>query len=154
NDGGTKRIPDYAEARAAAFRRMFHVLKPGRWATIGFNNSDGQVFEAIKAAVRAAGFHIENMLFLDKEQKTFKQIKDVKGEEDVVGHDVLFNLQKPHPATRQKEQHGATDDLMAAVVAAVSDHLRTLPERLRQDPKTYPDDHRTTPFLNTMLMNT
>jgi len=27
---------------------MFRVLKPGRWATVEFNNSDGQVFEAIK----------------------------------------------------------------------------------------------------------
>ena len=32
------------------------------------------------------------MVFLDKVQKTFKQMKGDKGEEDVVGHDVIFNL--------------------------------------------------------------
>jgi hypothetical protein len=152
-DRGTKRLEDYAALMGAAFREMFRVLKPGRWATIEFNNSDGQVFEAIKTAVRSAGFEIQNMMFLDKEQKTFKQIKGVKGEEDVVGHDVIFNLQKPHAVTRRNEQRGPADDLVAAVVEAVGEHLRTLPERVRLDAKTYTDDHRTTPFLNTMLMN-
>jgi 16S rRNA G966 N2-methylase RsmD len=153
NDGGTKRIPDYADAMAAAFRRMYRVLKPGRWATIEFNNSDGQVFEAIKAAVRGAGFEIHNMMFLDKEQKTFKQIKGVKGEEDVVGHDVIFNLQKPPVLRQSKVLPGPADDVIALLVEAVGEHLRTLPERMRLDARTYTDDHRTTPFLNTMLMN-
>ena len=152
-DRGTKRLADYAALMGAAFREMFRVLKSGRWATIEFNNSDGQVFEAIKTAVRGAGFEIQNMMFLDKEQKTFKQIKGVKGEEDVVGHDVIFNLQKPHAVARRKEQRGPTADLVAAVVEAVGEHLHSLPERMRLDPKTYTDEHRTTPFLNTMLMN-
>ncbi len=153
NDGGTKRIPDYAATMLAAFRRMFLVLKPGRWATIEFNNSDGQVFEAIRSAVREAGFQIENMLFLDKVSPTFKQIKGVKGEEDVVGHDVIFNLHKPSALAQPQVQSGDSGDLVRAVVEAVTEHLRTLPERVRQDAKTYTDDHRTTPFLNTMLMN-
>ena len=79
----------------AAFHKMFRVLKPGRWATVEFNNSDGAVFEAIKEAVRKAGFEIANMLLLDKQQKTFKQVKGAEGVEDVVDKDVLFNLHKP-----------------------------------------------------------
>ena len=35
---------------------MFRVLKPGRWATVEFNNSDGAVFEAIKQAHSAGRF--------------------------------------------------------------------------------------------------
>ena len=152
-DRGTKRLPDYAALMCSAFREMFRVLKPGRWATVEFNNSDGQVFEAIKQAVRNAGFEIENMIFLDKEQKTFKQIKGVKGEEDVVGHDVIFNLHKPHTAQRRAHKSGPSADIVRILVDAVADHLRTLPERMKQEPKTYTEDHRTTPFLNTMLMN-
>src|SRR5262249_30113912 len=74
-DRGTKDIADYTRLMADAFREMYRVLKPGRYATIEFNNSDGRVFEGIKEAVRGAGFLIQNMLFLDKEQKTFKQLK-------------------------------------------------------------------------------
>src|SRR5262249_32394275 len=62
NDGGTKRLPDYARLMHEACVEMFRVLKPGRWATVEFNNSDGMVFEAIKQSIHDAGFVIANML--------------------------------------------------------------------------------------------
>ncbi len=139
---------------------MFRVLKPGRFATIEFNNSDGRVFEAIKHAVRDAGFSVENMVFLDKVQKTFKQSKGGRGEEDVVGHDVIFNLRKPaevrasrsKPLGDRRNHHNPSlEDLVAKTVR---EHLRSLPQSIEKAPKTYSDEHRTTPFLNTMLMNT
>jgi hypothetical protein len=121
---------------------------------VEFNNSDGQVFEVIKKAARDAGFEIENMLFLDKIQKSFKQIKGVKGEEDVVGHDVLFNLRKPKPTDEKKAENSENADLTNLIIEAVQNHLQTLPERIQTDPKTYSNEHRTTPFLNTMLVST
>src|SRR5262249_1172148 len=48
NDGGNKRLPDYARLMELAIKEVFRVLKPGRCATIEFNNSDGAVFEVIK----------------------------------------------------------------------------------------------------------
>jgi hypothetical protein len=156
NDRGTKGIADYTRLMTEAFREMYRVLKPGRYATIEFNNSDGQVFEAIKEAVRRAGFAIENMLFLDKGQKTFKQLKGEKGEEDVVGHDVIFNLRKPMPehvrAKEPADEH-RDDELEHIVADAIREHLCGLPARTQADSRKYSDEHRTTPFLNTMLMN-
>ncbi len=156
NDRGHKTISDYKSLMAESFAELFRILKPGRFATIEFNNNDGHVFEAIKDAARGAGFLIENMLFLDKEQKTFKQIKGEKGEEDVVGHDVIFNLRKPARA-RSSPRGGevtAPDDKLEHLVAeAVRGHLRGLPARIKGDCRTYSDEHRTTPFLNTVLMN-
>jgi hypothetical protein len=140
-----------------AFREMYRVLKPGRWATVEFNNSDGQVFEAIKQAARDAGFTIENMAFLDKVQKTFKQLKGEKGEEDVVGHDVIFNLYKPAPVRTRPTANGAAPDndkLERLVTDTIRTHLGGLPARIKADPRTYTEEHRTTPFLNTVLMNT
>jgi DNA modification methylase len=93
--GPFKTLDDYAKMMTAAIREMYRVLKPGRWATVEFNNSDGKVFEAIKRAVYEAGFQIANMLLLDKTQKSFKQTKGVTSGEDVVDKDVLFNLHKP-----------------------------------------------------------
>ena len=78
---------------ATAFKEMFRVLKPGRWATVECNNSDGAVFERIKDGVRKAGFVIANMLLRDKEQKTFKQLQGAEGTQDVVDKDVLFRDQ-------------------------------------------------------------
>ncbi len=142
----------------AAFAEVFRVLKSGRYATIEFNNSDGRIFEAIKEAVRLTGFEIENMVFLDKIQKTFKQIKGGKGEEDVVGHDVIFNIRKPctqAASNRRDSSPTYVSNQLADVVAQViKRHLESLPAKINTDSTTYSNEHRTTPFLNTMLMTT
>jgi hypothetical protein len=151
NDGGFKRIDDYQQTMSRAFAEMYRVLKPGRWATVEFNNSDGAVFEAVKRAIREAGFDIVNMLLLDKEQKTFKQSKGASGEEDVVDKDVLFNLQKPAivGTSIKTEDH----DLEEQVATAVRQHLQSLPDRIKADPTTYNEEHRTAATINSMLMN-
>ena len=152
NDGGTKRLPDYARLMQESFKQLFRVLKPGRWATVEFNNSDGAVFEAIKQAIRSVGFEIVNMLLLDKEQKTFKQVKGAEGVEDVVDKDVVFNLHKP--AVVPAEGPVVGHDLEQQVADAVRRHLETLPGRINADPGKYNDEHRTTATINSMLMNT
>jgi DNA modification methylase len=151
NDGGTKRLPDYARLMQMAFSEVFRILKPGRWATVEFNNSDGAVFEAIKEGIREAGFQIVNMLLLDKEQKTFKQVKGAEGVEDVVDKDVLFNLHKPAVGFAESQQ--IDHDLDQQVSNAVRQHLLTLPERIAAEPGKYSDEHRTTATINSMLMN-
>jgi len=149
---GGKTLDDYGQLMGAAFQVMFRVLKPGRWATVEFNNSDGKVFAAIKEAVTEAGFHIANMLLLDKSQKSFKQTKGAAGEEDVVDKDVLFNLHKP--AVVRAEVRPEDHDTEHQVADAVRLHLETLPERIKAEPAKYNDEHRTTATINSMLMNT
>jgi hypothetical protein len=146
-----KTLENYAQGMTLAFQEMFRVLKPGRWATVEFNNSDGSVFEAIKVAVRQAGFEIANMLLLDKQQKTFKQLQGAEGTQDVMDKDVLFNLYKP--AVVRAKVHTADHDLEQQVTDAVRQHLQTLPERINADPAKYNDEHRTTATINSMLMN-
>ena len=147
-----KTLEDYEDGMSVAFSEMFRVLKPGRWATVEFNNSDGAVFDAIKRSVTNAGFEISNMLLLDKTQKSFKQIKGVSGGEDVVDKDVLFNLHKPALArvTLAPEEL----DLEQQLADAVRQHLQTLPLRIKAEPAKYNDEHRTTSTINSMLMNT
>ena len=148
---GGKTLDDYAQLMGAAFREMFRVLKPGRWATVEFNNSDGKVFDAIKTGVLGAGFEIVNMMLLDKAQKSFKQVKGLKGEEDVVDKDVLFNLHKP--AFARAEASREDHDLEQQLADAVRQHLQSLPERIKAAPAKYNDEHRTTATINSMLMN-
>lgn len=150
-DAGFKRIEDYSAGMRYSFAEMFRVLKPGRWCTVEFNHSDGSVFEAIKSAIEDAGFVIANMLLLDKKQKSFKQVKGAKGEEDVVDKDVLFNLHKP--AVILTATLTDARDLEHQVADAVRQHLFTLPARIQAEPSKYSDEHRTTATVNSMLMN-
>jgi DNA modification methylase len=148
---GGKTLEDYGRLMAAAFAEMFRILKPGRWATVEFNNSDGRVFIAIKHAVLDAGFEIVNMLLLDKAQKSFKQTKGATGEEEVVDKDVVFNLRKP--AGTRTETPVDDRDLEQQVAEAVRQHLHALPDRIKADPLKYSDEYRSTAAINSILIN-
>ena len=147
-----KTIETYARGMKEAFAEMFRVLKPGRWCTVEFNNSDGRVFQAICDAANGAGFKVENMLLFDKKQKTFKQFKASIGDEEVVDKDVLFNLRKPKLANEgDKDQ---ANDIEQQVALAVRTHLQHLPDKIKANPDQYSEEHRTTATINSMLMNT
>jgi len=137
---------------AKAFTEMFRVLKPARYATVEFNNSDGAVFQVIRDGLLSAGFQIDNMLLFDKVARTFAQIRSTTGVSEVVDKDVLFNLHKP--AVVRAEVQAEDHDLEHQVADAVRQHLQSLPERIRSDPAKYNDEHRTTATINSMLMNT
>ena len=142
----------YNKKMEAAFVEMFRVLKPGRYAMIEFNNRDPELFEAIKAAVIDAGFVIRNMLLMDKDQKTFKQVQGILRGEGTLDKDVIFNIEKP--SSSMAHVSAADLDLEHQVADAVRQHLQTLPERIKADPAKYNDEHRTTATINSMLMNT
>lgn len=146
-----KEIEDYSSDMSRGFKEMFRVLKPGRWAVVEFNNSDGAVFDVIKRGVAAAGFEIANMLLLDKQQRSFKQVQGVLGKEEVVDKDVLFNLLKPCSTLAESESQD--HDLEHQIADAVRQHLQTLPDRIKAESTKYSDEHRTTATINSMLMN-
>jgi hypothetical protein len=82
-----------------AFCEMRRVLKPGRWASVVFHNSDDRVWDAIRASVQGAGFTIEDAQAFDKQQKSFKGVRGEKGLERVSNLDIVLNLRKPVEAT-------------------------------------------------------
>ena len=149
---GGKTLEDYAKLMKESFQEMYRVLKPGRWASVVFNNSDDKVFDAIKQGARDAGFSIENVLFFDKVQKTFKGIKGEKGEK-VTNCDVVMNLLKPKVGAAGNHRQVA-EDVERLIIAGVREYLSELPTRIKEGPKTYTEEHRTTPFLHSMLMRT
>jgi hypothetical protein len=126
-------------------------LKPGRHATVEFNNSDGAVFEVIKTGLTKAGFTIENMLVFDKVDRTYAQIRSTTGVSDVVDKDVLFNVHKPAEAGVIYDS--TQSDIEREVVDAVTEFLRSLPTRIIEEPAKYSDEHRTTATINSVLMN-
>ncbi|OQB75413.1 MAG: DNA methylase [Deltaproteobacteria bacterium ADurb.Bin135] len=101
---GGKTLEDYKRLMSESFREMYRVLKPNRWATVVFSNSDDRVWEAIQDAAHEAGFVIYGGREFDKVQRSFKGIKGEKGQEKVISKDVLLNLHKPKvPQVRNSE---------------------------------------------------
>src|SRR5262249_38718694 len=62
-----------------------------------------------------------------------------------------FNLRKPGGEPRKHQQQD--DDLEHHVAGVLREHLQSLPARMKSDPTLYTDEHRATPFLNTVLIN-
>lgn len=146
---GGKTLADYAAIMAKCFEERYRVLKPGRWASVVFSNSDDRVWQVIRDSTRDAGFDLSNTLALGKQQRSFKQIKGEKGEEDVVGTDIIMNLHK-RSLTQIATQ--AIPDMDETVLGILRHHLETLPERIQLDPTRYADALRTTDSLYNVVL--
>ncbi|MBM3190381.1 MAG: site-specific DNA-methyltransferase, partial [Chloroflexi bacterium] len=51
-------LPDYARLMTDSFREMHRMLKPGRWASVVFHNSDDRIWQTILDAAETAGFEL------------------------------------------------------------------------------------------------
>jgi DNA modification methylase/predicted RNA-binding Zn-ribbon protein involved in translation (DUF1610 family) len=122
-------LPEYARLMAESFREMYRVLKPGRWASVVFHNSDDRIWETILDATRAAGFEMAEVNAFDKEQLSFKGIRGQKGLERVTNKDIVLNLRKPKPG-EQATANGKSyaDEAEKSVVEAIAAFLDTDPD--------------------------
>lgn len=71
--GQGKDVDEYQELMRRCFAEMHRVLKPGRWITVAFHNSESRVWNAVQEALREAGFEVADVRLLDKRQVSFKQ---------------------------------------------------------------------------------
>jgi len=112
-----KGLEEYKELMAKSFEEIYRVLKPGRWMTMVFHNSQKAVWDAIQEGLAAAGFGIGSIHLFDKKQRSFKGVTA----EGAVGYDVILNCYKPK-ATMANDIYGKP--AKEAVLAFVSNHLR------------------------------
>ena len=75
----------------SCFREAFRVLKPGRWMTVEFSNTQASVWNAIQTAIQQAGFVIANVAALDKQQHSFNAVTTTSA----VKQDLVISAYKP-----------------------------------------------------------
>jgi hypothetical protein len=76
---------------SSAFRDMYSILKPNRWITVEFHNSNPLVWNAIQNALTKAGFIIAQVAIIDKVQGSFNQMTAA----GAVNKDLVINAYKP-----------------------------------------------------------
>lgn len=86
-----KGLPEYQQLMTRCFEQYYRVLKPNRWMTVEFHNSQNSVWNAIQEALLRAGFIIADVRTLDKKQGSFKQIVSSKA----VKQDLVISVYKP-----------------------------------------------------------
>lgn len=92
---GGKDIPEYQRLMTESFAEIYRALKPGRYASIAFNNTNDSVWRAIQAAIGDAGFRIQSTSGLDKVHRSIKGVKGQQGIEEIALFDVIMNVERP-----------------------------------------------------------
>jgi DNA modification methylase len=86
-----KGIDEYRGLMTKCFREAFRILKPGRWMTVEFSNTQAAVWNAIQTSLQEAGFVVANVAALDKKQGSFNAINNKTS----VKQDLVISAYKP-----------------------------------------------------------
>jgi len=119
--GKGKTLNDYRRLMTECFREAFRVLKPGRWMTVEFSNTQASVWNAIQIALQEAGFVVANVAALDKKQGSFKAVTTTTA----VKQDLVISAYKPNGGLEDRfTKVGGSED---SVWDFVRTHLHYLP---------------------------
>lgn len=121
NKAQNKGLPEYQELMTKCFCEFYRVLKPNRWITIEFHNSQNAVWNAIQEGVQKAGFVVADVRTLDKKQDSFKQIKAT----GAVKQDLVISAYKPKDSFIRNLTENAGSEETAW--AFVRQHLSQIP---------------------------
>ncbi|WP_338457643.1 DNA methyltransferase [Methylococcus capsulatus] len=121
NRAAQKSVDDYRRLMTDCFEEYFRVLKPGRWMTVVFSNTQAAVWNGLQTAMQEAGFVISNVSALDKQQGSFKAVTTAVA----VKQDLVISAYKPNGGLEQRfRERGATE---SSAWDFVQTHLRYLP---------------------------
>jgi DNA modification methylase/predicted RNA-binding Zn-ribbon protein involved in translation (DUF1610 family) len=116
-----KGLLEYQELMTRCFEEYYRVLKPGRWMTVEFHNSQNSVWNAIQEAIQRAGFVIADVRTLDKKQGTFKQVTST----GAVKQDLIISAYKPNGGLEDRfKLEAGTEE---GVWDFLREHLKRLP---------------------------
>lgn len=121
NNVQQKGLLEYQEIMTRCFKEYYRVLKPGRWMTVEFHNSQNSVWNAIQEAIQRAGFVIADVRTLDKQQGTFKQVTST----GAVKQDLIISAYKPNGGLEDRfKLEAGTEE---GVWDFLREHLKRLP---------------------------
>ncbi|MGG2093479.1 DNA methyltransferase [Bacillus sp. S13(2024)] len=121
NNVQNKNLSDYQVLMEECFKNYYRVLKPGRWMTVEFSNSQASVWNAIQEAIQKAGFVIANVAALDKKQGSFKAVTSTTA----VKQDLVISAYKPKKENIEKMKEEQNTEESAWTF--VRQHLEQLP---------------------------
>ena len=121
NSSQTKTLDSYRRLMTDCFKEAFRVLKPGRWMTVEFSNSQAAVWNAIQTALQEAGFVVANVSALDKKQGSFNAVNNKTS----VKQDLVISAYKPNGGLEDRfSAAGGNED---SAWDFVRTHLKYLP---------------------------
>ena len=116
-----KDLPFYSNMMASAFKEYARVLKPGRWITIEFHNSQNAVWTAIQQSIERSGLVVADVRILDKQQRSFNAVNRA----GAVDQDLVISAYKPNGGLEKRFKLSTSAE--GGVWDFVRTHLKQLP---------------------------
>ena len=85
-----KSVDDYEKLMTDSLKEAYRVLRPNHWMVLVFMNSSKDVWRALSASIKSAGFRIKKVSIFDKQHGTFKQFVS----ENTAGADLMLHCKK------------------------------------------------------------
>jgi DNA modification methylase len=121
NNSQRKGLLEYQHLMEQCFKEFYRILKPGRWMTVEFHNSQNSVWMSIQEGLMRAGFVVADVRTLDKKKGSFKQVNSTSA----VKQDLIISAYKPNGGL--EERFKLTAGKPDAVWDFVRQHLKHLP---------------------------
>ncbi|MGX7100099.1 DNA methyltransferase [Globicatella sanguinis] len=121
NDVSNKDDAFYKEMMLKVLSDCYRVLKPNRWITIEFHNSQNKVWNILQSVISQSGFVVADVRVLDKQVQTMKQYST----KNSVDKDLVISAYKPSSSLENEMQQGSVSEETAW--AFVRNHLHQLP---------------------------
>jgi len=131
-----KNLGDYRNLMTDCFMELHRILKPGRWMTVEFSNTQSVVWNSIQTALADAGFIVANVSALDKKQGGFKSVTTPTA----VKQDLVISAYKPNGGFEERFQKEAQTE--EGVWDLVRTHLKYLPVIKKQGSDLVPVPER------------
>ncbi|MDQ6883745.1 MAG: hypothetical protein M3077_05835 [Candidatus Dormibacteraeota bacterium] len=142
---GGKSVVDYRSLMTSSFNEIARILKPGGTATVVFQNTDPQVWQALVDALDTAGLACSGANTLDKTQQSHKGYRGRSGAEDVAGFDMILTIRHRRRIAKSRESRKRVAD----AVSVLGHHLAALPP---VGASSVGDRQRTLPYLYAVLL--
>src|SRR5699024_3583855 len=124
NKSQSKELDHYLELMTNSFKELYRILKPGKWMTVVFSNSQASVWNVIQESIQKAGFVIANVSALDKKQGSYKAVMSTIA----VKQDLVISAYKPKRASIKKIKQN--QNTKKSAWSFVTQHLGQLPKFL------------------------
>jgi DNA modification methylase len=121
NPARNKSIAEYKDLMVSAFQEYYRVLKPGRWISVEFSNTQASVWNTLQAILGEAGFVVTWVSGLHKQQGSIEAYTSTTA----VKQDLVISAYKPNGGLEERfARIGATT---AGVWDFVRTHLNNIP---------------------------
>lgn len=91
NKSQNKSIREYTNLMSLAFKEAYRILKPGKWITVEFSNTQASIWNALQHVLQSSGFIIASVDALNKQRGGFHAMITTTA----VKQDLVISAYKP-----------------------------------------------------------